>query len=152
MANGYSRWAIGFWLAVLFFIGGQAFPYGRAHTNPLVVAEPRWDSPETRRLAKAACFDCHSNETRWPMYSHLAPISWLVQHDVDAGRATLNFSEFRSAGKAAHDAVEEVREGEMPPPLYRLMHPDALLNPSDRERLAQGLARTLGEPASDHDR
>src|SRR5690349_11025724 len=58
----------------------QAVPYGRAHTNPPVVSEPHWDSPRTRELAKRACFDCHSNETRWPWYSHVAPMSWVLQN------------------------------------------------------------------------
>ena len=52
----------------------QLVPYGRAHTNPPVVAEPNWDSPQTRELAVRACFDCHSNETTWPWYSNIAPI------------------------------------------------------------------------------
>ena len=53
----------------------QLLPYGRDHTNPPVVAEPLWDSPQTRALAKRACFDCHSNETIWPWYTNVAPVS-----------------------------------------------------------------------------
>jgi hypothetical protein len=59
--------------------------YGRDHSNPPVRIEPRWDRARTRELAVRACFDCHSNQTRWPWYSHVAPISWLVQHDVEEG-------------------------------------------------------------------
>ena len=62
-------------------------PYGRDHVNPPVGAEPSWDSPETRALARQACFDCHSNETEWPAYSTVAPVSWLIQHDVSEGAA-----------------------------------------------------------------
>lgn len=69
----------------------QAVPYGRSHTNPPVHGEPAWDSPRTRELAVRACYACHSNETTWPWCSNLAPISWLVQYDVDQGRAELNF-------------------------------------------------------------
>jgi hypothetical protein len=50
----------------------QLVPYGRAHTNPPVTGEPTWDAPGTRALAKQACFDCHSNETEWPAYAHIA--------------------------------------------------------------------------------
>jgi hypothetical protein len=50
----------------------QLIPYGHNHTNPPVNAEPNWDSPETRTLAQRACFDCHSNETRWPWHSNIA--------------------------------------------------------------------------------
>lgn len=78
---------------VALFLLIQLIPYGRQHTNPPVVAEPAWDSPQTRDLAVRACFDCLSNDTVWPWYSNVAPISWLVQRDIDEGRQRLNFSE-----------------------------------------------------------
>lgn len=121
----------------------QLVPYGRDHTNPPVTGEPAWDSPETRALASRACFDCHSNETEWPIYSHVAPVSWLVQHDVEEARAALNFSEWTRPQKEADEAPEEVREGEMPLLAYRLIHAHARLTPAERDRLADGLARTL---------
>jgi hypothetical protein len=122
----------------------QLVPYGRDHINPPVTGEPVWDSPQTRALAKQACFDCHSNETEWPAYASIAPASWLVQRDVNDGRAVLNFSEWTRPEEEAKEAAEEVREGEMPPAAYALVHAHARLNPADRDRLAQGLARTLG--------
>jgi hypothetical protein len=122
----------------------QLIPYGRDHTNPSVTGEPPWDAPETRALAKQACFDCHSNETEWPAYASVAPVSWLVQSDVDEGRAVLNFSEWSRPQEEAKKASEEVLEGEMPPTAYTLVHPHARLNAADRDRLASGLARTLG--------
>ena len=70
-------WALG--LAIGGFLLIQFVPYGRSHTNPPVLSEPAWDSPETRVLAQTACFDCHSNETDWsPWYTKVAPASWLV--------------------------------------------------------------------------
>ena len=125
-------------------LGMQLVPYGRDHANPPLGGEPTWDSPVTRTLAKQACFDCHSNETEWPAYASLAPVSWLVQHDVNEGRATLNFSEWARSQKEAGEAAEAVMQGEMPPAPYRLAHPGARLSAADRERLALGLARTLG--------
>jgi Haem-binding domain len=122
----------------------QLVPYGRDHLNPPTTSEPIWDSPSTRALAKRACFDCHSNETKWPAYSHIAPASWLVQHDVKEGRAVLNFSEWRRPQKEATEAAEEVTEGAMPPAVYRLLHAHARLSNADRDRLARGLAKTLG--------
>jgi mono/diheme cytochrome c family protein len=122
----------------------QLVPYGRAHTNPPVIAEPTWDSPETRALARQACFDCHSNETVWPAYASVAPVSWLVQHDVDEGRAHLNFSEWTRIQRHAKDAPAEVRESDMPPAAYRLVHAHARLSAADLDRLAQGLADSLG--------
>jgi Haem-binding domain len=79
-----------------------------------VSAEPAWDSPKTRALAVTACFDCHSNETAWPWYTNVAPMSWLTQRDVDEGRDALNFSEW-DRPQDAEDVSEVIREGEMPP-------------------------------------
>jgi mono/diheme cytochrome c family protein len=116
----------------------QAVPYGRAHTNPPVVAEPAWDSPRTRELAVRACFDCHSHETRWPWYTNIAPFSWLAQRDVDEGREEFNLSRLPSA-KALREAAETVREGEMPPWFYLPLHPDARLSAQEAQELAAGL-------------
>jgi mono/diheme cytochrome c family protein len=126
------------------FVAIQLVPYGRNHTNPPIAGEPTWDAPATRALARQACFDCHSNETEWPAYASIAPVSWLVQHDVDEGRAALNFSEWTRPQKEAKEAAKEVREGEMPPTAYTLVHPHARLSAADLDRLAQGLAQTLG--------
>ena len=123
----------------------QLVPYGRDHVNPPTVSEPAWDSPATRALAKQACFDCHSNETQWPAYARIAPASWLVQHDVIEGRAALNFSEWQRPQEESSEAAEELLEGEMPPAIYRLMHAHARLSAPDRDRLARGLVRTIGE-------
>ncbi|MBK9383713.1 MAG: heme-binding domain-containing protein [Planctomycetes bacterium] len=122
----------------------QLVPYGRAHTNPPVVREPRWDSPRTRELAVRACFDCHSNETRWPWYSNVAPVSWLVQRDVDEGRAALNFSRFDQSQKEAHESAEAVLEGEMPPWFYLPTHPEARLTADEQAELVRGLRATFG--------
>jgi hypothetical protein len=131
---------------LLALVAIQFVPYGRDHVNPPVAAEPAWDSPETRALARRACFDCHSNETEWPLYSNVAPVSWLVQHDVVEGRAALNFSEGQRPQEEADDAAEEVREGEMPLPIYTLIHGHARLSGPERERLARGLELTLRGP------
>lgn len=129
---------------IVAFVAIQFVPYGRDHNNPSVTAEPVWDSADTRALAKRACFDCHSNETEWPVYSNVAPASWLVQHDVSEGRAALNFSEWQRRQEEAQEAADEVREGEMPLRMYQFMHGHARLTAVDRERLARGLERTIG--------
>lgn len=144
-----KRWSrIGF--AVLgTLLAMQLVPYGRDHTNPPVTGEPAWDAPGTRALARQACFDCHSNETVWPAYANIAPASWLVQHDVDEGRAALNFSEWVRPQRDAKEAPKEVREGDMPPIAYTLIHAGARLSAADQERLAQGLAKTVGTGVED---
>jgi mono/diheme cytochrome c family protein len=72
----------------------QLIPFGHSHTNPPEAGEPAWNSPATRELIHRACFDCHSNESVWPWYSNVAPVSWLVQRDVNEGRSHLNFTEW----------------------------------------------------------
>lgn len=122
----------------------QLVPYGRAHNNPPVVSEPNWDSPQTRTLAQRACFDCHSNETVWPWYSNVAPVSWLVQNDVNEGRNYLNLSDWIHSGEV-DELGEVVREGKMPPAKYFPTHPQAKLTDAERAALADGLARTAAQ-------
>jgi hypothetical protein len=133
------------------FVVAQLVPYGRDHANPPVLAEPRWSGAETRTLAKRACFDCHSNETRWPWYSHVAPTSWFVQRHVDEGRSELNFSEWTRPQEEADEASEVVQSGEMPPRSYTWLHPSARLSDSERSLLAAGLAATVGKTTNDDD-
>ena len=91
-------------------------------------------------LIKTACFDCHSNETKWPWYSEIAPVSWLVANDVKEGRAHLNFSEWGTYTKSKRvlklgQIYEQVSKNEMPIPKYLTMHPDAKLSAADRDTI-----------------
>lgn len=126
------------------FLGAQLVPYGRDHSNPPITQEPVWDSPRTRELAARACFDCHSNETTWPLYASVAPFSWIVQDHVDEGRYLLNFSEWDRPQREAEEAAEVVAEGEMPLWDYALMHPGARLSAAETRELVAGLRATLG--------
>ena len=117
----------------------QLFPYGRDHDNPAVVRDAPWPSAEARSLAVAACYDCHSNETKWPWYANVAPVSWLVQRDVDDGRAELNFSRWPSG--EADDLSDSVEDREMPPRQYLLAHPGARLSADERATLLAALRR-----------
>lgn len=133
----------------------QLVPYGRNHTNPPVLQEPNWDSPETRALAERACFACHSNETVWPWYSNIAPVSWLTQHDTEEGRGILNFSEWGVNGRRQEtdEIAESIREGEMPMPMFLITHPEARLTDAEKQALIQGLTASTGGSADgfDHD-
>ncbi|RME69723.1 MAG: cytochrome C [Chloroflexi bacterium] len=144
-------------LAVFGFIVIQFIPVARY--NPAVHTEPPWDSPQTKMLVERACYDCHSNRTQWPWYSYIAPFSWLVAHDVNEGRAALNFSLWNQPGggelmeeeafehegnEGAEELIEVVREGEMPPPYYLWTHPQARLTPQETQALIQGLQATFG--------
>ena len=125
-------------------LAAQAVPYGRHHGNPPVRVEPSWDAPVTRALAVRACYDCHSNETIWPWYAHVAPVSWLVQRDVDEGRRKLNFSEWDRPQKEAHESASAVRKGEMPPWFYTLVQREARISGVESRVLIAGLEATLG--------
>lgn len=129
------------------FVGIQFIPVER--TNPPVVREPQWDSPRTRELAVRACYDCHSNETVYPWYSMIAPISLLIAHDVKEGREELNFSE--PPWGETHEAAEEVEEGEMPLAIYLPLHPEAKLSDAEKQELIDGLHATFGKSSGDHD-
>ncbi len=123
----------------------QLVPYGRSHDNPPITAEPAWDSAETRALAASACFDCHSNETEWPWYTNVAPVSWVITRHVDEGRSKLNYSEFDRRQEEASESAETVRNGEMPLFDYTLVHPSARLNEAEIDALAAGLVATFGD-------
>ncbi len=108
-----------------------------ARTNPAVVSTVP-APPEVERILRRACFDCHSNETVWPPQAYVAPVSWLVAHDVKEGRDELNFSEWgpRQVQRAARKLAKEVDEGEMPPSLYVIAHPEAKLSRDDKALLS----------------
>jgi hypothetical protein len=88
-------------------------------TNPSEVLSEANMTPEVKNLLSVACYDCHSNNTRYPWYSNIAPVSWWLQNHVREGREELNFSEWNSmdARKKDHklkECVEMIEEGEMP--------------------------------------
>lgn len=120
----------------------QLVPFGRNHVNPAVVAEPVWDSPATKALATRACYDCHSNETVWPWYGNVAPVSWLLANDIAEGRDNLNFSDWSSNSVVSQElfkaAANEAERGKMPPFYYIWMHPTAKLTAAEKSQLVSG--------------
>lgn len=91
-------------------------------------------------ILKSSCYDCHSMETRYPWYSNVAPVKWLVAYDTREGREALNFSEWetmsiRAKMKALSEIGEEVESKKMPMPVYLLTHGDARLSDSDRHKI-----------------
>jgi hypothetical protein len=119
-------------------------------TNPPVVSEPNWDSPQTRALMERACFDCHSNQTRWPAYAYVAPVSWLVAEHVNEGRATLNFSDWARSGNEGEEMIESIQRGEMPMKNYVLLHPEANLTATEQQQLIAGIIVTFGGEGNEH--
>jgi hypothetical protein len=143
-----NLWRLGKPLLIVtgvFVLAIQLIPYGRAHANPPVEAEPAWSSPEAREFAVRACFDCHSNETEWPWYSNIAPVSWLVQRDVEQGRAKANWSEWGAdPDDESRESAETVIDGSMPPSFFTLIHPEARLTDAEVDALVAGLEETFG--------
>ncbi|MDP3267121.1 MAG: heme-binding domain-containing protein [Sulfuricurvum sp.] len=124
----------------------QFIPYGKDHTNPPIISEPTWDSPQTKELFNNACADCHSHQTKYPWYSDVAPISWLLARDVQEGREHFNVSAWGAQKKnEGKEAAKEVREGEMPPWFYLPTHPEAKLSDTEKNELATGMEKTFGK-------
>jgi len=97
---------------------------------------------EVRTVLAQKCGDCHSNDTRWPLYSRIAPTSWLVEHDVHEGREHLNLSYLEQysidsridlLGKMS----TQLRQGKMPLKQYLLLHPEARLSEPERKLILE---------------
>jgi hypothetical protein len=114
--------------------------------DPTVIAEPNWDSPQTRDLAVRACFGCHSNQTEKPWYASVAPMAWLVNNHVEGGREALNFSEWTpDQARQANKIDRVIRTGSMPPSSYTWfgLHSESKLTPAETDALLAGLQATL---------
>jgi Haem-binding domain len=137
----WIQYSVGGLIAV--FVGVQFVPVARV--NPLDRGEPAAPSA-VQALLQRACYDCHSNKTRWPWYSYVAPMSFLITHDVTEGRRELNFSlwnqyEERRKTRKLKEIVEQVEKGKMPQWYYVSLHPDAKLSAADRELIVKWASR-----------
>jgi len=118
-----------------------------ARTNPPVIHDflaATMPPPDINGMFHRACYDCHSYETKWPWYSHIAPVSWLIVDDVEGGRRHVDFSNWpvndpARAAKRLEDASEELGYNEMPPAKYKLIHVGARLTAAERQQLIQWL-------------
>lgn len=116
-------------------------------TNPPVIHDLMASSatpPQVAAMLHAACYDCHSSETLWPWYSHIAPMSWLIASDVKEGREHLNLSDWPNdnpmrAAKRLENMSDEISSGEMPLPKYTKIHADARLTRIQRKELSDWL-------------
>ena len=132
-----------------FFVGAQFVRPDR--TNPPVDAGQTLESrvevtPEVAAILDRACSDCHSNETRWPWYSNVAPASWFVADHVNHGRHHLNFSTWgnytaRESEEMLEQICSEVKRGMMPLKSYIWLHPDAKLSEADAKTICDWTAR-----------
>jgi heme-binding protein len=110
---------------------------------------------EVATVLRNACYDCHSNETEWPWYSAIAPLSWWVHHEVDGGRRRLNFSEWAAyasdpdtASQKLDEIAKLVASGDMAPWHYRIVHPGARLSAPQRDLLIHWATHNRVPPVS----
>jgi hypothetical protein len=112
--------------------------------------------PQIKIVLRRACYDCHSNETRWPWYTYVAPLSWLVEHDVERGRQELNFSEWESyypttRRRKLQWTDRALREETMPPWIYRILHPGSGLTKEDLVALEKWIAPQIADNLTQSD-
>jgi ABC-2 type transport system permease protein len=110
---------------------------------PFVTGTPNWDADRTRELATRACSACHSNQPGWSWYSNLAPLSWMVEHNVDTGRAALNLSEWDLPQPQAANAAASVQANRMPPVWAAAVDSRMRLTDSERAELVRGLSASF---------
>ena len=126
-------------------IGMQFFRINKE--NPVVNLEDDFITimnppAEVQNILKTSCYDCHSNESNYPWYTNIAPVSWWVKDHINEGREELNFSEWGTydAKRKDHkleECAEEVEEGEMPLAPYTITHGDAELSESQKELMEE---------------
>ena len=128
---------------VLSLVLSAIHPWG----NPRVGAHPGApllegsNVPEDMRsVLTAKCGDCHSQNTHYPIYSFMAPVSWMIEHDIEEAREHMNLSEWKSLNDADRMSVlsrmaSEVNAGQMPPKRYRMLHPEARLSAEEQQRI-----------------
>lgn len=139
-----TRWIVAAAIGLLLVI--QFVPISR--TNPPVESDVE-APPAVKALLRRACYDCHSHETRWPAYSRVAPVSWLVASDVSEGRGAMDLSRWGALDAKGLKALakkipEDLGEGEMPPLTYRALHPEARLTDAERATVMEW-ARSLAK-------
>ncbi len=154
------------WLFGLFLLI-QLYPVNR--DNPPVTEEIQVPD-NIKAIFERSCYDCHSNKTKWPWYSYVAPVSWLVAGHVEDGRKNLNFTEWdkydaKKRANKLEEILDEIEEGEMPLPGYLRLHPEAVLSGEDIDAIANwydslesggaagetGAAATMGDDDDDDD-
>lgn len=97
--------------------------------------------PAIRLLLETACYDCHSNHTRYPWYADVQPVGWWLANHITEGKNHLNFSTFgqltpKRAANKLDECADEVTEGGMPLASYKFAHPEARLTPAQRKLLS----------------
>ena len=134
-----APWAIPGCIAL--FALAQLVPYGRDHGQQAAPNPFKWASPAAEAVARKACYDCHSVETRWWWGVKVAPFSWLAQNDIDRGRRHVDFSAWN--GRLKPERLRRALDHDMPPLQFTLVHPEARLTEAEKQALVQGFQASL---------
>jgi len=150
-------WGLGLFVLI------QLVPVNR--DNPPVTEEIQLPQ-HIKTTFERSCYDCHSNKTKWPWYSYVAPVSWLLSKHVQDGRKHLNFTEWdkydaKKRANKLEEILDEIEDGTMPLPGYLRLHPEAVLSGADIDAIAdwydsladslENEAETSSDDAEDHD-
>jgi hypothetical protein len=128
--------------AVVAVGGSMIHPFGApgaAGSSQTILREAQID-PETLGILQRACQNCHSEQTVWPWYSRVAPVSWLLARDVQQARSHMNLSQWQDYStddrlRLLSSMGSAVRNREMPVPRYLMLHPEARLTDAERQQI-----------------
>ena len=143
-------WIVGGTLLCIFIVLqflpiGWLVPSMELH-NPPVQHTIQWSSPEATQLMEGVCYVCHSNQTQLPIYAQIAPVSWIAAHDVNTAREALNFSEQNFQEIDTYRLIAYISSDLMPPPAYRLTHPEANLTQTQKQILIDAVRVAASNP------
>ena len=134
-----------------------------SRTNPPVIPSRSLEAhvpvpPDVQAVLKRSCYDCHSSSTVWPWYSHVAPVSWYVINDVNTGRSHVNFQDWEAQVNEQEGkehlglTCKLVRNGQMPPADYRLMHKGTDVSPEETNAICAWSQKFGDADDSDNDK
>jgi Haem-binding domain len=141
-----GRWVLRSLLGlVIVLVLVQFIPVDRANpefSNKKTITAKETVPPSIKTVFSRSCGDCHSDQTTWPWYSYVAPVSWIISSDVHNGRKHVNFSEWgdysaKQREEALENICEQVQQSQMPEKTYLLLHPDARLRQADRDAVCR---------------
>ena len=127
------------------FVGIQFIPTNRNHSEEVPPSDfmlVKNVPTEVKSILMISCYDCHSNNTHYPWYQKVQPVSWYLEGHIEDGKEELNFSDFGSYSDRMQKAkmrsiISQVEDGKMPLPSYILLHPEAELTAAEKQLLVK---------------
>jgi hypothetical protein len=138
-------------VVLLVFVGIQFIPTIRNQSDivPAKDLMEVYNAPKNVEVIfKTSCYDCHSNNTAYPWYNKIQPVSWIMEGHIKEGKSELNFNEFGSYSERRQKSkfksiLSQVKDGEMPLASYTLMHREAKLSENDKKALEDWINKML---------